>query len=88
MDRYADRFWEIDCLRGLAVFLMLLYHFLYDLDFFGIENVELRSGFFLYMGRSAAFLFILISGTALSIGHSRALDKEVDGVKTENFLKY
>lgn len=88
MDRRADRFWEIDCLRGLAVFLMLLYHFLYDLDFFGIENIQIWSGFFLYVGRSAAFLFILISGTALSISHSRALDKEVDGVKTENFLKY
>jgi uncharacterized membrane protein len=88
MDRHADRFWEIDCLRGFAVFSMLLYHFLYDLDFFGIANVQIRSGLFLYISRSAAFLFILISGTALSISHSRALDKEVDGVKTENFLKY
>jgi uncharacterized membrane protein len=88
MDRRADRFWEIDCLRGIAVFLMLLYHFLYDLDFFGIENVQVRSGFFLYLGRSAAFLFILISGTALSIGHSRALNKEAYGVKTENFSRY
>lgn len=88
MDRHADRFWEIDCLRGFAVFFMLLYHFLYDLDFFSIENIQIGSGLFLYIGRSAAFLFILISGTALSIGHSRALDNEVDGVKTENFLKY
>jgi uncharacterized membrane protein len=67
---------------------MLLYHFLYDLDFFGIEYVQIGSGLFLYVGRSAAFLFILISGTALSIGHSRDLDKEINGVKTENFLKY
>ena len=88
MDRHADRFWEIDCLRGFAVLLMLLYHFLYDLDFFGIENIQIRSGFFLYVGRSSAFLFILISGTALSISHSRALDKEMDGNKTENFSKY
>ena len=88
MDRHADRFWEIDCLRGFAVFSMLLYHFLYDLDFFGIANIQIGSGLFLYIGRGAAFLFILISGTALSISHSRALDKEVDGVKTENFLKY
>jgi uncharacterized membrane protein len=88
MDRHEDRFWEIDCLRGFAVFLMLLYHFLYDLNFFGIENIRIGSGFFLYIGRSAAFLFILISGTALSISHSRALDIEMDGIQTENFSKY
>lgn len=88
MDRHEDRFWEIDCLRGIAVFLMLLYHFLYDLNFFGIENIQIESGFFLYIGRCAAFLFILISGTALSISHSRALDKEMDGIQTENFSKY
>lgn len=88
MDRRADRFWEIDCLRGLAVCLMLLYHFLYDLDFFGIENVQIDSGLFLFIGRSAAFLFILISGTALSIGHSRAISKQKNGVTTENFSKY
>jgi uncharacterized membrane protein len=88
MDRHADRFWEIDCLRGFAVLLMLLYHFLYDLDFFGIENIEIRSGLFLYVGRGSAFLFILISGIALSISHSRALDKEIGGNKTENFTKY
>lgn len=88
MDRHEYRLLEIDCLRGFAVIFMLLYHFLYDLDFFGIENIQIESGLFLYIGRSAAFLFILISGTALSISHSRALNKEIDGVKTENFLKY
>jgi uncharacterized membrane protein len=88
MDRHEDRFREIDCLRGIAVFLMLLYHFLYDLNFFGIENIQVGSGFFLYVGRSAAFIFILISGTALSISHSRALNKEMDGIQTESFSKY
>lgn len=85
---YADRFWEIDCLRGLAVLLMLLYHFLYDLDFFELVDVQLRSGFILYAGRFSALLFILISGAALSIGHSRALNKESAGNISENFFKY
>lgn len=88
MAKHADRFWEIDCLRGSAVLLMLLYHFLYDLDFFRLADIQLRSGPFLYAGRSSAFLFILISGVALSISHSRALDKEIGGNKVENFSKY
>jgi len=88
MDGHADRFWEIDCLRGFAVILMLLYHFLYDLDFFGIKNIPIRSGFFLYIGRGSAFLFILLSGIALSISHSRARDLGIAKNKTEDFLKY
>lgn len=88
MARYADRFWEIDFLRGFAVLLMLLYHFLYDLDFFELVDVQLRSGLILYAGRLSALLFILISGTVLSISHSRALNKEFAGNGTENFSKY
>lgn len=88
MARYADRFWEIDCLRGFAVLLMLLYHFLYDLDFFEIAKIQLSTGFILYAGRLSALLFILISGTALSISHSRALNKEFDEGGVENFSKY
>ncbi|MCO5383144.1 MAG: DUF1624 domain-containing protein [Methanosarcina barkeri] len=85
MARHANRFWEIDCLRGFAVFIMLLYHFLYDLDFFELADIQLRSGSILYAGRFSASLFILISGTSLSISHSRALDKEFDGNGAENF---
>jgi uncharacterized membrane protein len=88
MDRHADRFWEIDCLRGFAVILMLLYHFLYDLNFFGIEDIQVQSGFLLYIGRGSALLFILLSGIALSVSHSRALDMETAINKTEEFSKY
>ncbi|HWR25337.1 MAG TPA: heparan-alpha-glucosaminide N-acetyltransferase domain-containing protein, partial [Methanosarcina sp.] len=89
MDRYANRFWEIDCLRGFAVFLMLLYHFLYDLNFFKLADIQLGSGPFLYAGRTSAILFILISGTALSISHSRGLDrKDYENEQEENFSKY
>ncbi|HIH92853.1 TPA: DUF1624 domain-containing protein [Methanosarcina acetivorans] len=88
MRRHSNRYWEIDCLRGFAVILMLGYHFLYDLDFFGLSDVDLKSGTLLYIGRGAAFLFILISGTALSISRSRALASEALGKSEENFSKY
>lgn len=91
MAGYADRFWEIDCLRGFAVILMLIYHFLYDLDFFGLIDVQLGSGLFLFIGRGAASLFILVSGIALSISHSRGLiqdSKHNSKYKKESFSKY
>ncbi len=72
MYRAQGRFWEIDFLRGLAVVLMLGYHFLYDLDFFRLAEFELNSGFLSYIGRGSAEMFILVSGAALSISYSRA----------------
>ncbi|MFY1113314.1 MAG: heparan-alpha-glucosaminide N-acetyltransferase [Methanosarcinaceae archaeon] len=72
MYRAKGRFWEIDFLRGLAVVLMLGYHFLYDLDFFRLAEFELNSGLLSYIGRGAAEMFILVSGAALSISYSRA----------------
>ncbi len=72
MYKAQGRFWEIDFLRGIAVLLMLGYHFLYDLDFFGLAEFELNSGFLSYIGRGAAELFILVSGAALSISYSRS----------------
>lgn len=88
MEKHSDRFWEIDFMRGFAVLLMLLYHFLYDLDFFRLADLQLNSGILLYAGRGSAFLFILISGTALSISHSRDLENELYENKTKDFSKY
>src|SRR3989344_3851006 len=32
-----NRFWEIDFFRGLAVFLMIIYHFIFDLKYFNLN---------------------------------------------------
>jgi uncharacterized membrane protein len=34
----ATRFWEVDILRGMAVVMMVIYHFMYDLYFFQVTN--------------------------------------------------
>lgn len=36
----AERFWEIDFLRGLAVAMMVLFHLLFDLDYFGASEAS------------------------------------------------
>lgn len=40
-----DRFWEIDVLRGVAIVMMVIYHFLWDLHSLGGYDIALRSGF-------------------------------------------
>jgi uncharacterized membrane protein len=66
------RFWEIDALRGVAILLMVLFHFLYDLVFFDISHVDIWSGPVFYIGRSAAILFVFLVGVSLSLSHSRS----------------
>ena len=43
-----DRFWEIDVLRGVAIVMMVIYHFLWDLHSLGGYDIALRSGFWSY----------------------------------------
>ena len=45
-----ERFWEIDFLRGTAILMMILFHLIYDLNFFGVFTFELREGLWFYFG--------------------------------------
>jgi len=82
------RFWEIDFLRGVALILMVAYHFLFDLNFFGVYGFNLYSGFYFYLARVTAFIFIFLVGISLTLSYSRA--KRSKRYKTEKklFLKY
>ncbi len=60
-----DRFWEVDFLRVMAIILMVLFHLAYDLNYFGVYEVELVSGFWFYLARFAAMLFLLLGGFSL-----------------------
>jgi len=66
------RFWEIDFLRGLAIIMMILFHLLYDLNYFGEYNLNLHSGFWWYFARMTATIFILLVGISLTLSFSRA----------------
>lgn len=67
----SGRFWELDFLRGIAIILMIVFHLLYDFDYFGGYNFNLHSGVLLYLGRSAAIIFILLVGISLTLSISR-----------------
>ncbi len=65
------RFWELDAVRGIAVAMMILFHLLFDLNYFGFAEIELYEGGFLLFQRSIAFLFLTIVGISLSISNDK-----------------
>ncbi len=66
------RFWEIDNLRGLAIIMMVTYHFIFDLTFFGIFPFNIYSGFLWFFARITAVTFIFVMGLSLTLSYSRA----------------
>jgi len=66
-----ERFLELDALRGIAVILMVVFHFLFDLDYFKGYSFNLSSGFWLFVGRSSALVFLLLVGISLTLSLSK-----------------
>lgn len=63
-------YWEVDAVRGMAVVLMVVYHFVFDLAFLGVSDAVFRSPFWFYFQRVTATTFVLLVGVSL---HLRAL---------------
>ncbi|MCX7730858.1 MAG: DUF1624 domain-containing protein, partial [Candidatus Caldatribacterium sp.] len=70
-----ERFVEIDALRGCAIVMMLLYHILFDLFFFGDLKVNLFSLFWQGYVIVGASLFIGLAGISLTLRYSREKEK-------------
>src|SRR4030043_269009 len=70
-DYLQSRFWEIDHLRGIAIVMMIVFHFLYDLNYFGKYNINLDYGFWSYFGRATAIVFLVLVGICLTLSFSR-----------------
>ena len=67
-----ERFWEVDSIRGLAIIMMISYHFIFDLTFFGIYPFDINSGLLWIFARVTAFTFIFLMGVSLTLSSSRA----------------
>lgn len=61
------RYPELDGCRGIAIFMMVIFHLVFDLSYFSLCPIEVSSGFWRYFGYSTAALFVLIAGVAVSI---------------------
>lgn len=67
-----NRFWEVDLLRGIAIVMVIVFHILYDLNFFGIYKMELYSGLSLIFVYLVGTLFLLLVGISLTLSYSKA----------------
>ncbi len=76
------RCWELDLLRGIAVFMMISFHALFDLDYFS-GLVDVHSGIWPLFAEATASIFLLLVGASLTISSARARMKGED-----SFLRY
>lgn len=59
------RYAEIDMLRGVAIVMMVIYHLMFDLAYFGVTDVIFTNPFWFYFQRATAGLFITLVGVSL-----------------------
>ena len=70
-----SRFPEIDITRGIAILMMVIFHTVFDISFFGIAPVNVATGFWRYFAMTTAFLFLFIVGISLVVSHARSAAK-------------
>ena len=70
-------------MRGIAIVMMIIFHFLYDLNFFGIVKIDVFKGPLGLFGKSIFIIFLLLVGISMVLSSSR---RKKEG--TYNFLIY
>jgi uncharacterized membrane protein len=65
-----NRILEIDLLRVAAILLMVVFHFVYDLNEFAGIDIDYDSTFWFSIGKAAALLFIFVSGISSCLGRN------------------
>jgi uncharacterized membrane protein len=82
----ASRFREIDTIRGIAILMMILFHTVFDLNFFMIAPVNVSTGFWRLFAVATASLFLLVVGISLVISHARSSVKLSGFALVKKFL--
>lgn len=75
MAKKIHRFWEIDLLRGVAIIMMIVYHIIYDLNYFNIVKIEMKSPLVLLFLYPIGTLFLLLVGISLTLSYSRVKER-------------
>lgn len=70
----SERFWEIDVLRGIAILMMITYHVVFDLNYFGYASTDLTSRPVLLFLYPIGTVFLLLVGISLTLSYARVKD--------------
>jgi len=72
------RYWEIDFLRGIAIMMMIIFHAVFDMNYFSSYRIDIQSGFWWFFARITASIFIFLVGVSLTLSYSRAIKERKD----------
>jgi len=81
-----SRFREIDATRGIAILMMVLFHTVFDLNFFMILPVNVSTGFWRWFAMATASLFLLVVGISLVVSRARSAANLSGFALTKKFL--
>lgn len=81
------RFQELDALRGVSIIMMVIFHFLFDINFFGIYKIALYEGFLLLFQRTIITTFLVVVGISLHISYARLEDKSFANILKKYFKR-
>lgn len=82
-----QRFWEIDALRGIAILMMITYHVLFDLVYFGFTSTDLNALPVLVFLYPIGTLFLLLVGVSLTLSYNRVKQTFITGQLLVKYLK-
>jgi uncharacterized membrane protein len=85
--KQKQRLWEIDTLRGITIILMIIYHIIYNLRFFGGYDINLLSPGLFFLQKTIGSSFLLLVGISLTLSYNKSYSK-VKELKNSNFIKY
>jgi len=71
----------LDSARGIAIVLMIAYHVMFDLSYFGISAIDLYSLPLVLFQRFIGMLFLLIVGISLALSESKNNEGYIHHVK-------
>ncbi|MDM8528029.1 heparan-alpha-glucosaminide N-acetyltransferase [Anaerolineales bacterium HSG24] len=73
------RLWEVDTVRGIAIMLMVFYHFMWDLNFLHLYPLNIYGTAWQSFARSVATIFIFVLGLSLTLSYQRVRPHKSSG---------
>ncbi len=70
----SGRIWQIDAFRGIAIVMMIIFHIIYDITYFGDYDSSLYPEFWWYFARLTASFFLIIVGVSLTLSYNKVKD--------------